>query len=97
MTAMRAAGDDASAAARDALARSVAPESSEAKGVVERYGAALAGATSLRPHAASWKMTPIVRRVPERTRLTPCRIVTRWMPRTPRAGRWRTAKRTASP
>ena len=28
-------------------------------------------------HAASWKMMPSVKRSPERSRLTPCRIVTR--------------------
>jgi len=44
MTAMRRASDEASAAAKDAVARSVAPESEEAKGIVERYGTALAAA-----------------------------------------------------
>jgi len=28
-------------------------------------------------YAASWKMIPRVKRLPKRTRLTPCRIVTR--------------------
>jgi hypothetical protein len=29
------------------------------------------------PHIASWKMTPAVKRRPERSRLTPWRMVTR--------------------
>jgi DNA-binding transcriptional MerR regulator len=44
MEAMRRAGDEAAAAAKDALARSMAPESDEAQRIVERYGAALAAA-----------------------------------------------------
>jgi DNA-binding transcriptional MerR regulator len=44
MEAMRRAGDDAAAAAKDALAHSLAPESDEAKQIVESYGAALAAA-----------------------------------------------------
>jgi DNA-binding transcriptional MerR regulator len=44
MEAMRRAGDEAAAAAKDALARSMAPESDEAQQIVERYGAALAAA-----------------------------------------------------
>src|SRR5262249_20424069 len=42
MEAMRRAGDEAAAAAKDALARAMAPESDEAQQIVERYGAALA-------------------------------------------------------
>jgi DNA-binding transcriptional MerR regulator len=42
MTAMRRASDEVAAAAKDAIARSVAPESAEGKQIVERYGAALA-------------------------------------------------------
>jgi DNA-binding transcriptional MerR regulator len=44
MTAMRRAGDEVAAAAHDAVARGVTPESAEAKAIVERYGAALAAA-----------------------------------------------------
>lgn len=44
MTAMRRAGDEVAAAARDAVARSVPPEADEARQIVERYGAALAAA-----------------------------------------------------
>lgn len=44
MTAMRKASDDVTAAARDALAHGVPPESGEGKAVVERYAAALAAA-----------------------------------------------------
>lgn len=44
MNAMRRAGDEVAAAAKDALARSVAPETEEARKVVERYATALAGA-----------------------------------------------------
>jgi DNA-binding transcriptional MerR regulator len=44
MEAMRRAGDEVAAAAKDALSRSVPPESEEAKRIVERYGAALAAA-----------------------------------------------------
>jgi DNA-binding transcriptional MerR regulator len=44
MEAMRRAGDEVAAAAKDALARSMPPESEEAKHIVERYGAALAAA-----------------------------------------------------
>jgi DNA-binding transcriptional MerR regulator len=42
MTAMRRASDEVAAAAKDAIARSAAPESAEGKQIVERYGAALA-------------------------------------------------------
>ena len=42
-------------------------------------------------------MTPSVRRRPERISLTPCRNTRRWTPRTPSAGRSRTAKITPSP
>jgi DNA-binding transcriptional MerR regulator len=42
--AMRRAGDEVAAAAKDALARSIPPESEEAKHIVERYGATLAAA-----------------------------------------------------
>ena len=48
-------------------------------------------------HAASWKMTPSVNRSPLRTRLTPCRRLTRYVPRVPCIGRSRTGKITASP
>jgi DNA-binding transcriptional MerR regulator len=44
MEAMRRAGDEAAAEARDALAHSTPPESEEAKYIVERYAAALAAA-----------------------------------------------------
>ncbi len=44
MAAMRRASDEAAAAAKDALARAVEPESFEARAVVERYGRALAAA-----------------------------------------------------
>jgi hypothetical protein len=44
MNAMRQAADDVAAAAKDAIARSVGPESPEAGRIVERYGAALAAA-----------------------------------------------------
>jgi DNA-binding transcriptional MerR regulator len=44
MDAMRRAGDDVAAAAKDAVARSVAPESFEARRVVERFGEAMAAA-----------------------------------------------------
>jgi DNA-binding transcriptional MerR regulator len=44
MTAMRRAGDEVAAAARDAIARSIAPDSGEGKQIVEHYGAALAAA-----------------------------------------------------
>jgi hypothetical protein len=41
---MRRASDEVSAAAKDAIARSVTPESEEAREIVERYGVALAAA-----------------------------------------------------
>jgi DNA-binding transcriptional MerR regulator len=44
MEAMRRAGDEVAAAAKDALARSMPPKSEEARHIVERYGAALAAA-----------------------------------------------------
>jgi hypothetical protein len=44
MAAMRRAGDAVAAAAKDALARSIAPDSFEARAIVEKYGAALAAA-----------------------------------------------------
>jgi DNA-binding transcriptional MerR regulator len=44
MVAMRRASDDVAAKAREAVARSVTPESDEAKAIVESYGAALAAA-----------------------------------------------------
>jgi DNA-binding transcriptional MerR regulator len=44
MDAMRRAGDEAAASAKDAIARSIAPESEPAKVIVERYGAAMAAA-----------------------------------------------------
>jgi hypothetical protein len=44
MEALRRAGDEVAAAAKDAIARSIPPESEEAKRIVERYGAALASA-----------------------------------------------------
>lgn len=44
MNAMRRAGDEVAAAAKDAIARALTPESAEAKQIVERYGAALAAA-----------------------------------------------------
>lgn len=44
MTAMRRASDAVSAAAKDAIARSISPESEKAKQIAERYGAALAAA-----------------------------------------------------
>jgi DNA-binding transcriptional MerR regulator len=45
MAAMRAASDEVGTAAKEAAARSVLPESAEARAIVERYGAALAGAS----------------------------------------------------
>ncbi|MDC0684527.1 Uma2 family endonuclease [Sorangium atrum] len=47
----------------------------------------LACAPLARHHAASWKMMPTVWRCPERTRLTPCRTLTRYIPRVPCTGR----------
>ncbi len=44
ITVMRRAGDEVAAAAKEAIARSVAAESEEARQIVERYGAALAAA-----------------------------------------------------
>jgi DNA-binding transcriptional MerR regulator len=44
MEALRRAGDEAAAAAKDAIARSIPPGSEEAKHIVEKYGAALAAA-----------------------------------------------------
>jgi DNA-binding transcriptional MerR regulator len=44
MEALRRAGDEVAGAAKDAIARSIPPESEEAKHIVERYGAALAAA-----------------------------------------------------
>lgn len=44
MNAMRRASDDAAAAAKEAIARGVAPEAAEAREVIERYGSALAAA-----------------------------------------------------
>jgi DNA-binding transcriptional MerR regulator len=44
MTAMRRAGDEVAAAAKDAMARATTPQSDEAKQIVERYAMALAGA-----------------------------------------------------
>jgi DNA-binding transcriptional MerR regulator len=44
MAAMRRAGEEATAAAKDAVARSVAPEAFEARAIVERFGEALAAA-----------------------------------------------------
>ena len=44
MTAMRGASDEVAAAAKDAMARRVSPQSEEAKAIAERYGAALAAA-----------------------------------------------------
>jgi DNA-binding transcriptional MerR regulator len=44
VAAMRRASDDAAAAAKDALAHGVAPESFEARAIVERYGQGLAAA-----------------------------------------------------
>ena len=44
IAAMRRASDAVSAAAKEAMARSVAPESDEARQIVERYGASLAAA-----------------------------------------------------
>jgi hypothetical protein len=45
MNAMRRASDDVMAATRDALARNVAPDSDDARTIVEQYGAALASAS----------------------------------------------------
>jgi DNA-binding transcriptional MerR regulator len=44
MAAMRRAGAEVAAAAKDAVARSVGPESFEGRGIVERFGEALAAA-----------------------------------------------------
>jgi hypothetical protein len=44
MAAMRRASDDVAAAAKDAMAHGVSADSVEARGIVERYGAALATA-----------------------------------------------------
>jgi DNA-binding transcriptional MerR regulator len=44
MEAMRLASDEVAASARDALARSMAPASQEARHIVERYGTAMAAA-----------------------------------------------------
>ncbi len=44
MVRMKKASDDANAAAKDCMARSIAPQSGEAKEIVERYAAALAAA-----------------------------------------------------
>jgi DNA-binding transcriptional MerR regulator len=44
MDAMRRAGDEVARSAKDAILRSLTPESNEAKQIVERYGAALAAA-----------------------------------------------------
>jgi DNA-binding transcriptional MerR regulator len=44
MEAMRRAGDEVARSAKDAILRSLTPESNEAKQIVERYGAALAAA-----------------------------------------------------
>ena len=62
-------------------------------------GGAIEGEPGARNPAyfASWKIIPMVWRIPERTRLTPCRRLTRYAPFVPFTGLLCTANATASP
>jgi DNA-binding transcriptional MerR regulator len=70
MEALRRANDEVAAAAEDALARAITPESEDARHIVERYGAALAAAKggALDHHARHGVREQFARHDPRATR-----------------------------